>query len=517
MERWLMFINFLKSLSILKKFLFINLVIFLIIGCLTVLYISNAKPNLIKNKTSKHIQIINNTIEHILRLNIKFEEEDIRRFLFSTRFLFQNLDRVILFDNQFNLVGDTDTLDLDPRSFSSRLDIVELEILDKEKSKKIVETKNLNKEKTVSLKDVLTNYSWSKDYGKPFTFTQEGYDQFLLTTVKNIRLNGVNIGYLVITENANDVKSAIDERKTFILRTAIFIIIVIFIFSFVLNRYFLKPIKNLVAYTKIIKEKSKKKTNINELKSRNDELGTLSNSLDDMTSELQKRISHAENFSTDLVHEIRNPLTSLKSASEILNETDDQSQRSKLINILNHDIQRIERLITDYSQILKDEVALSKEKMKKINLKLIARSVVDDFNNIYEAKRGIKIILNDQDDQEEYFINGIENRIEQIIANLLDNSISFSEDNKEILVEIYKGDKDKTILKVIDEGKGFKETDTKKIFDRFYSNRPDTFGEHSGLGLNIVKNLVDLHGATINASNNVPQKGANVEIVFPKV
>jgi len=512
-----MFSHFLKSLSILKKFLFINLVIFLIIGCLTVLYISNAKPNLIKNKTSKHIQIIDNTIEHILRLNIKFEEEDIRRFLFSTRFLFQNLDRVILFDNQFNLVGDTDTLDLDPRSFSSRLDIVELEILNKEKSKKIVETKNINKEKTVSLKDVLTNYSWSKDYGKPFTFTQEGYDQFLLTTVKNITLKGVNIGYLVITENANDVKSAIDERKTFILRTAIFIIIVIFIFSFVLNRYFLKPIKNLVAYTKIIKEKSKKKTNINELKSRNDELGTLSNSLDDMTSELQKRISHAENFSTDLVHEIRNPLTSLKSASEILNETDDQSQRSKLINILNHDVQRIERLITDYSQILKDEVALSKEKMKKINLKLIARSVVDDFNNIYEAKRGIKIMLNDQDDHEEYFINGIENRIEQIIANLLDNSISFSENNKKILVEIYKGDKDEIILKVIDEGKGFKETDTKKIFNRFYSNRPDTFGEHSGLGLNIVKNLVDLHSATINASNNVSQKGANVEIVFPKV
>ena len=438
-------------------------------------------------------------------------------FYFQQDFYFKILDRVILFDNQFNLVGDTDTLDLDPRSFSSRLDIVELEILDKEKSKKIVETKNINKEKTVSLKDVLTNYSWSKDYGKPFTFTQEGYDQFLLTTVKNITLNGVNIGYLVITENANDVKSAIDERKTFILRTAIFIIIVIFIFSFVLNRYFLKPIKNLVAYTKIIKEKSKKKTNINELKSRNDELGTLSNSLDDMTSELQKRISHAENFSTDLVHEIRNPLTSLKSASEILNETDDQSQRSKLINILNHDVQRIERLITDYSQILKDEVALSKEKMKKINLKLIARSVVDDFNNIYEAKRGIKIMLNDQDDQEEYFINGIENRIEQIIANLLDNSISFSEDNKKILVEIYKGDKDKIILKVIDEGKGFKETDTKKIFNRFYSNRPDTFGEHSGLGLNIVKNLVDLHSATINASNNVTQEGANVEIVFPKV
>jgi two-component system sensor histidine kinase ChvG len=413
-------------------------------------------------------------------------------------------------------VGDTDTLDLDPRSFSNRLDIVQLEILNAENSKKIVETKNINKDKTISLKDILTNYSRSKEYGNPFTFTEEGQDRFLLTTVKNVMLDGNNIGYLAISENANDIRSAINERKTFILRTAIFIGIVIFIFSFVLNRYFLKPIKNLVAYTKIIKEKSRKKTNINELKSRNDELGTLSNSLDDMTSELQKRISHAENFSTDLVHEIRNPLTSLKSASEILHETENHEQRTKLIDILNHDVQRIERLITDYSQMLKDEVALSKEKMKKINLKLIARSVVDDFNSIYEAKRGITIILNDLNNKEEYFIYGIENRIEQIIANLLDNSISFSDDNKKISVEIDKNENEMIILKVLDEGKGFRETNTKKIFDRFYSNRPDNFGEHSGLGLNIVKNLVDLHGATINASNNIAQKGANVEIIFPK-
>ena len=511
-----MFNDFLKSLSILKKFLFINLIVFLVIGSLTLIYIGNVKPNLIKNKKSKHIQIIDNTIEHILRLKIKFEEEDIRRFLFSTRFLFQNLDRVILFNNQLDLVGDTDTLDLDPRSFSNRLDIVQLEILNEKANKKIIKKKNVNKEKTISIKDILINYSRSKDYGRSFTFTEEGYDKFLLTTVKNVIVDGNNTGYLVISENANDIRAAINERKTFILRTAIFIGIVIFVFSFVLNRYFLKPIKNLVSYTKTIKEKSKKKTNINELKSRNDELGVLSNSLDDMTNELQKRISHAENFSTDLVHEIRNPLTSLKSASEILNETEDHQQRTKLIDILNHDVQRIERLITDYSQMLKDEVALSKEKMKKIDLKIIAKSVVDDFNNIYETKRGIQIILKDSDNQEECYINGIENRIEQIIANLLDNSISFSDNNKNILVEVTKNEREKIVLKVIDEGKGFKETSTKKIFDRFYSNRPDNFGEHSGLGLNIVKNLVDLHGATINASNNIQQKGANVEIIFPK-
>ena len=99
---------------------------------------------------------------------------------------------------------------------------------------------------------------------------------------------------------------------------------------------------------------------------------------------------------------------------------------------------------------------------------------------------------------------------------MLDNSISFSDDNKNIAVEIFKNENEKIVLKVIDEGKGFKETNTRKIFERFYSNRPDAFGEHSGLGLNIVKNLVDLHGASINASNNTAQKGANVEITFNK-
>ena len=115
----------LKKLSILKKFLFINGIVFLIIGAGTILYIKNVKPNLIKNKTSNHIQIINNTIDHIRRLNVKFNEEDIRKFLFSTRFLFQNLDRVLFFDEEFNLIGDTDTLDLDPRSFSENSNIVE--------------------------------------------------------------------------------------------------------------------------------------------------------------------------------------------------------------------------------------------------------------------------------------------------------------------------------------------------------------------------------------------------------
>ena len=512
-----MFNYLLKNLSILKKFLFINLIFFSVIGLFTFLYLKNVQPNLIKNKSSNHIKILNNTVDNLDRLEIDFNEEDIRKFLFSTRFIFQSLDRVIFFDNQLNLVGDTDTLDLDPRSFSTRLDIVELEILNQEKSKEITENKNINigNDNLVSLQDILFNYAGSKNFGAPFTFTQQEFNNFKLTTIKNVFRNDVNIGYIAITENANDVRAAIDERKTFILRTAFAVGIVILIFSFVLNRYFLKPIQNLVIYTNKIKNKEHKKINIDNLKSRNDELGLLSKSLDDMTLELQKRISHAENFSTDLVHEIRNPLASLKSASEILNDTKDADERLKLINILSHDVQRIERLITDYSQILKDEVALSKEKFKKIDLIPIIKSVVDDYNNIYQAKRGINIsFLNDGN--KSYVINGIENRIEQIIANLLDNAISFSDDNKNIDIKISKNLEKQIVLNILDEGPGFKERDTSKIFQRFYSNRPDKFGQHSGLGLNIVKNLTDLHNASINALNRTDKRGANLEIIFSK-
>ena len=513
-----MFNNILKNLSILKKFLFINFIFFTIIGLFTFIYIKNVQPNLIKKKSSNHIEVINNTIDNITRLNVKFVEEDIRSFLFSTRFLFQNLDRVIFFDNELNLVGDTDTLDLDPRSFSKRLDTVELEILSEKKTKEITEKKNIDigNKNSVSLNDVLLNYAASKNFGIPFTFTQEEFNKFKLTTIRNVMQNGKNLGYLAITENANDIKAAIDERKSFIIRTAIAVGIVILIFSFVLNRYFLKPIKNLVSYTKTIKDKNPKATNIDILKLRNDELGLLSNSLDDMTLELQKRISHAENFSTDLVHEIRNPLASLKSASEILHDTTDRDQRVKLIDILTHDVQRIERLITDYSQMLKDEVALSKEKIKKLDIEPIIISVVDDFNNIYKLKRGIKISY-ENDNKNKYFVNGIENRIEQIVANLLDNAVSFSGDNKEVKVIISKSNNNEVVVNVLDEGEGFKEKDTKKIFNRFYSNRPNKFGQHSGLGLNIVKNLVDLHNATIKATNRLNEKGASIEIIFPKV
>ena len=138
---------FLKNLSILRKFLFINSVIFIVIGLITILYLNSVQPNLIKAKQSKHIEILNNTIGHFNRLNVGFNQDEIRNFLFSTRFLFQNLDRVTIFDNDFNLIGDTDTLDLDPRSFGQSSDVVQMDNLNEKINDKNNETDKKVKQK----------------------------------------------------------------------------------------------------------------------------------------------------------------------------------------------------------------------------------------------------------------------------------------------------------------------------------------------------------------------------------
>ena len=155
--------------------------------------------------------------------------------------------------------------------------------------------------------------------------------------------------------------------------------------------------------------------------------------------------------------------------------------------------------------------------MSKINLIDIVNNVVEDFKqdlNNQSKKIDIKIIekINTKNG---FYILGIENRLEQVIANLLDNSISFSQDNQKIEIGIEETSKN-LVMTIKDEGPGFSETSPQKIFKRFYSNRPKSFGKHSGLGLNIVKNIVELHKGTIAASNRLNTRGAQVEVLLPK-
>jgi Signal transduction histidine kinase len=242
----------------------------------------------------------------------------------------------------------------------------------------------------------------------------------------------------LVSEQANDIINAVKERKDFIIRTVFAVALVILIFSMFLNKYVLKPIGLLVKYSDSIKKKSSESINIKKVFVRDDEIGKLTMSIDEMTKELQHRTNRAETFSNDLAHEIRNPLASLKSASELLDKTTGKDESEKLLKIINHDVERIERLITDYSQMLKDEASLSREKMNKINLIEIINNVVEDFKqDLKNQNNNIQIKIKDKiSSKNGKYILGIENRLEQVIANLLDNSISFSQDNQKIEISI---------------------------------------------------------------------------------
>jgi len=501
-----------KSASILRKFLLFNLGVFSILGLLTIVYLKAIQPNLVKKRTADHYIIINNTVDHLQRLNINFNAKDIRTFLLSTRFLFQSLDRVQFYSINGDLIGDTNILDLDQNVFT-RSDVIIEETIDgqikeKDNSKKLIKEQNKN-----LIKETILN----KYQNEPITISENIQNNFFVSTLSRIKLNEQEAGYIVVSEEANDILNAVKERKAFIIRTVLAVALVILIFSLFLNKYILKPIGLLVRFSEAIKKKSNKNIDIKNFFVREDEIGKLTKSIDEMTKELQKRTTRAETFSNDLAHEIRNPLASLKSASELLDKTTEKMESEKLLKIINHDAERIERLITDYSQMLKDEASWSREQMSKVNLIEIITNVTDDFRqDLKNQNKKIHISIKKKIvSKNGHYILGIENRLEQVIANLLDNSISFSDDNKKIEIEVEETSNNLVIL-IKDEGPGFSETSPQKIFKRFYSNRPESFGKHSGLGLNIVKNIVELHEGTISASNRLNKGGAQVEVLLPK-
>ena len=508
--------NFFSSSSILKKFLIFNLIIFLVLGIWTYLYLGATKPNLIKNRSNQHTRIINNTTDHINRLNIEFTKENATEFLLSTRFLFQNLDRVQLYDLNSNLLADTDTLDLAQDIFVISQDVQETSIDASEENVDATESAKKKESLTFSTDNYVKTYV-EKNINEKLIISETINNNFYVMTINLVKSSNQNKGYIVVSEIANDILIAVEERKNFILRTVFLVALVILIFSVFLNKYILKPIRALVLYTKAIKEKDEKIDKHEKYFLRKDEIGQLSRSLNEMTEDLYKRIDIAETFSSDLAHEIRNPLTSLKGASEVLENTSDSEKRKKLIKVISHDVERIERLITDYSQMLKDEASLSRAKMVKIDLSNVVDSVVEDFNsNLLNSNKNIKININNSNlNGSKLNVLGVESKLEQIVANLLDNAVSFSPSNSKISV-IYDIKKKDIQLIIEDEGPGFNEKNIDKVFNRFYSNRPEKFGEHSGLGLNIVKNIIELHGGSIIVSNQIGnKKGARIEVLLP--
>ena len=512
-----MIARLLSSRSLLTQFLVFNLFIFIILSFFTFLYLKAIQPELISKQSNKHLRVIKNIEANLNIQKINIQKEQLKSFLIKSKFLFDEIDQIKFLDKENNLLLDSVLLDIEQGVFSrpSRIEeytlknIPKEEIILKNDLKQNLANSNFLTAQTQRLVDE-NNFAASEFVNK----------NLIVHTFSKILLENNETLTIVISEISNEIMLAVKERKNFVLRSVLIAAIIILIFSIFLNAYIIKPIRELNIFANQASPESKKNNLGNQIETRDDEIGNLSRSLRDMTSTLYDRIDLAERFASDLTHEIRNPLASLKGASELLINTNDDVKRNKLLRIISNDVERIERLITDYSQVLKDEASQSRSVTKEFDLIPLIESVIEDFNtDIKTLDKNISINFKNTSNLSEAKVFGVESRIEQVVANVLENAVSFSPNNAEVILSIAKKNKDKEVeILVTDKGPGFDEKNVSKIFERFYSDRPDDSSvNHSGLGLNIVKNIIDSHKGSIKAYNfsKKSNSGAVIDIQLP--
>ena len=510
-----MITNLLSTKSLLRQFLAFNLFVFLILGFFTFLYLLAIEPELINKKSKKHQNIIENIKLNLTNQKIKLDANNLENYLYRSNFILDEVDQIRFFNINKQILVDSSAIDINKRSLfiTERIETLGInETLNQDQNE--IKKNNITKSVSPFLKDI------NSKLNQKFYISSENKNNNLIIHTSSIINSEKDNVIITISEISNEISIAVQERKNFVLRSVLIAAIVIMIFSLFLNNYIIKPIRSLNFFAKQISFDNPNSLNQIgiEFNKRDDEIGNLSNSLSDMTNKLYQRIELAERFASDLTHEIRNPLASLKGASDLLNLTKDEKQKVKLLKVLSNDVERIERLITDYSQVLKDEASQSRAVAKNFDLVRLIESIIEDFNlDTINKKKNIKFIFDNQNKINKATIFGIESRIEQVIANLLDNSVSFSPIDSKITIDLYF-DKNSYKILIKDQGPGFDENNLDKVFERFYSDRPDDQeGSHSGLGLNIVKNIIDSHKGFIKVYNKLNGEGAVVDITLPAV
>lgn len=328
-------------------------------------------------------------------------------------------------------------------------------------------------------------------------------------------------GAVLLTRVAKDIEDGIVDVWFDIMRVFGGTLIVTVLLSIYLSGTIAKPLKRLARAAERIRTGHSKAEDIPDFRDRHDEIGDLSVVLKDMTDELSKRMDSIESFAADVAHELKNPLTSLKSAIETASIVKKKEDREKLLGIVMHDVDRLDRLITDISHASRLDSELSREIFKPVDMLEIFTNILDIYRNplkrnikngalsniSFKTEQGINVILNAQDD-ENFVVLGIEMRLGQVFQNLLTNAMSFSEKNHSIKIEISRR-LNAVIVTVEDEGPGIPETKLETIFERFYSERPEheDYGRHSGLGLSICKQIIEAHQGRIFAENRKDLSG----------
>jgi len=315
----------------------------------------------------------------------------------------------------------------------------------------------------------------------------------------------------VLTLEAADVDEIIAAERRALLPFILVAITATLISSILLHRLIAEPVMRLARAADRVRLQGARAISLPDIARRNDEIGDLSRALEEMTHSLSERMDGIERFAADVAHEIKNPLTSIRSAIETLDLVSDPIARARLLAILQNDVNRLDRLVTDISNASRLDAELSREAPKVLDLVRLLAEVA----HLYEAQLrpgeapgSVRVRVFSPDAATPARLMARETPIGQVFRNLIDNARSFSPAEGEVRVSLNRA-RGRLVTTVDDDGPGIPADNLETIFERFYTSRPKgrAFGGNSGLGLSIARQIVEAHGGELKAENRTDTSG----------
>lgn len=318
------------------------------------------------------------------------------------------------------------------------------------------------------------------------------------------------LGSLLLSTEGGDIDEIVDAERMAIVRVFLVAAAVTILLSILLAGTIAMPLRRLADAADRVRRSGKSRTQIPDFSSRRDEIGHLGRALSDMTNSLFSRIEAIESFAADVAHELKNPLTSLRSAVETLPLAKTDEAKARLTAIIQHDVRRLDRLINDISNASRLDAEFAREDATPVDLIQLLQTVVSIARETSSAD-GLNFVLDvkQTSDASAYFILGYDGRLGQVFNNLIDNARSFCRKDGTVRVAIQPIEGAIEIV-VEDDGPGIRPDQFERIFERFYTDRGDEgdFGQNSGLGLSITKQIVEAHNGRIWAENRVQRNAA---------
>lgn len=318
----------------------------------------------------------------------------------------------------------------------------------------------------------------------------------VITAAAPVGLRGAT---LLTTRNASDITQAVRDARNSLLAIIALALVLSIVLSLYLARTIIDPLRRLGKAAVRVRLGREREVEVPRMQERGDEIGVLAHAVSDMTAALRHRIDSVEAFAADVAHEIKNPLASLRSATESLPRVADPDLRAQLTQVAAHDVRRIDRLVTEIAEASRIDAELSRATFETIDLAaLIGNAVRARDDRGLNAGRTIAV----EHAGRPALVRGVPLRIERVIDNLLDNAVSFSPPDGTITVDVAR-EGEWVRARISDEGPGIPEAEREKVFRRFHSVRPETegFGDHSGLGLAIARTIAEAHDGWLTVTD----------------